>query len=441
MQAIMATLPEAGGGQVYVTVNTTNGAFPDVSYGQQQVILSKLGPLQAEEETNTLDALANVASACSPVNTNKLVCGDCDFTFGTDRELFDHWLERHCRPQEPRRKEEPELQLEQCATCNLVFVRGTQRYLDHTRACTGPLPANKRKAASACSKRKWCEDSKRGSSHLGGRPSSAKRAAQASAAAAQAAAAVVSCGICSADVKTITSFFLHWLDVHHQIEEVLEEVWQCGQCRPSKLFPSSDRLREHMLAGHPVDKSKNVYQCGATDCGAMYATMDEANRHADLHAWPAADCTKCGDHKEVEMDLALHVRDYHEVTCELCGCRVDSETMKAHLVAEHGFENVWNRKSSLNRVVGKENNSSGKDKKAMTQQEDNNNGQNVGGSKCAACGLTFSSDKLLERHYAANHEFQCKFCDLVMDKDVYGAHLRGHLASERKRAAAKSKSQ
>lgn len=36
--------------------------------------------------------------------------------------------------------------------------------------------------------------------------------------------AVVSCGICSVDVKTVTSFFLHWLDAHHQITEVLQEV-------------------------------------------------------------------------------------------------------------------------------------------------------------------------------------------------------------------------
>ena len=52
--------------------------------------------------------------------------------------------------------------------------------------------------------------------------------------------------------------------------------------------------------------------------------------------------------------------------------------------------------------------------------------------KCSGCTLTFKSEKLLEKHYFANHEFQCKFCDQKMDKDVYGDHLRQHLASQRK---------
>ncbi len=56
--------------------------------------------------------------------------------------------------------------------------------------------------------------------------------------------------------------------------------------------------------------------------------------------------------------------------------------------------------------------------------------------RCVACCALFTSEKLLEKHYYANHEFQCKFCDLKMDKDVYGDHLRAHLANERKRTTA-----
>ncbi len=58
-----------------------------------------------------------------------------------------------------------------------------------------------------------------------------------------------------------------------------------------------------------------------------------------------------------------------------------------------------------------------------------------GGWRCRACNQFFNSEKLLEKHYFANHEFQCKFCDKTMDKDEYGDHLRLHLASERKKAA------
>ena len=30
--------------------------------------------------------------------------------------------------------------------------------------------------------------------------------------------------------------------------------------------------------------------------------------------------------------------------------------------------------------------------------------------------------------------FRCKFCEKIMDKDVYGVHLRQHLATERRKA-------
>ena len=62
-----------------------------------------------------------------------------------------------------------------------------------------------------------------------------------------------------------------------------------------------------------------------------------------------------------------------------------------------------------------------------------------GGNKCRKCNAFFTSEKLLEKHFLANHEFKCKFCELVLDKDVYGDHLRRHLATERKKTSAKTK--
>ena len=33
------------------------------------------------------------------------------------------------------------------------------------------------------------------------------------------------------------------------------------------------------------------------------------------------------------------------------------------------------------------------------------------GWRCKACAAFFTSEKLLEKHYFANHEFKCKFCE------------------------------
>ena len=52
---------------------------------------------------------------------------------------------------------------------------------------------------------------------------------------------------------------------------------------------------------------------------------------------------------------------------------------------------------------------------------------------CVKCGALFTNEKLMEKHYALNHEFRCKFCELVLDKDNYGVHLRQHLAKERRK--------
>ena len=35
---------------------------------------------------------------------------------------------------------------------------------------------------------------------------------------------LVSCGVCGTAMRTITSFFLHWLDTHSHLIEILEEV-------------------------------------------------------------------------------------------------------------------------------------------------------------------------------------------------------------------------
>ena len=40
------------------------------------------------------------------------------------------------------------------------------------------------------------------------------------------------------------------------------------------------------------------------------------------------------------------------------------------------------------------------------------------GWRCRACAAFFTSEKLLEKHYFANHEFKCKFCEQGRKCDI-----------------------
>ncbi len=245
-----------------------------------------------------------------------LVCGECNAAFQDGDVLFQHWLEEHCRPNHQQHGRPPHqqdrLELEHCATCNHVFVKGTDRLSEHVATCS----AAKRKEAP-----EEDDESASSGSSVKAAAAAAKNAKKPSGAASS--SSVVSCGICSVDVKTVTSFFLHWLDAHHQIMEVLQEVWQCGQCRPNKLFPSATRLSDHVRERHPY--SRNVYQCSADpeECRARYASVAEAEEHQRrVHQDVADAAARCPACKKQVQELAPHFRREHERTCELCGCQL-----------------------------------------------------------------------------------------------------------------------
>ncbi len=255
----------------------------------------------------------------------------------------------------------------------------------------------------------------------------------------------MSCGICSSNVRTVTSFFLHWLDSHRHISEILEEVWQCGQCTPHRLFPSRQGLKEHVGEEHVAEERGDcAFSCASKSCDVSYGSAEELERHRGLHAeQPYSECEVCGG---FFADLVDHTRSEHETRCELCACSAALDGMATHLANSHKFVQVWNRQESLQKVVVKDKETSSslpsdaktvKEKKVVTTSTNvappATSSSSTTGSRCKACQMYFTSEKLLEKHYYANHEFQCKFCDKKMDKDLYGDHLRLHLATERKK--------
>ncbi len=392
---------DSGGQAVFVTVDTTQAPFPEMpimveatttatdSLSQQQPLMTEqealraMGTLEAPPPpqivvATKLDDLADAASVhAAPLITQQqqqqLVCGDCSAAFQDGEVLFQHWLEQHCRPQQQQRQvssqqqeqqQKDRLELEQCCTCNHVFVKGTQRLADHVAKCAAKTPQGETPTAAASSlKRKSQEDLSCKQTPAPATPSKVSKRPGSSSSSSSSSLSMVSCGVCSTDVKTVTSFFLHWLDAHHQIVEVLEEVWQCGQCRPNRLFPSAPRLSAHVSEAHPF--RRNVYQCGELDCGARYATMAEVEAHqhrvhhrqqGDGEGSPMED--ECCRSAEVAGDLGAHFRKKHETTCELCGCQVEwcgsgasGGEMRSHLAQVHAFENVWNRSDSLSRIT------------------------------------------------------------------------------------------
>ena len=137
------------------------------------------------------------------------------------------------------------------------------------------------------------------------------------------------------------------------------QVWQCGQCRPNKLFPSSPRLSEHMAATHHFRGS--VYQCAEEDCGglAKYACKEDVEEH-QRRVHLQSSCSTC---LAPASHLSSHVREEHEARCELCGCQVFATSMREHLSRVHAFENVWSRSDNLSRITTVAEDGKKKDKK------------------------------------------------------------------------------
>ncbi|TRY79447.1 hypothetical protein TCAL_07550 [Tigriopus californicus] len=525
-------------GQVYVTIDTSQAVFPEVqttmsfidvkdslNWGSQsllQPIELPTEPVAASDVLSTkLDTLAHAASTQLPMNelqpvtvqppqntplppsnlvqlpqhpdpsviglangiiemstssgANRLLCGDCSVGFESADVFFKHWLDNHCKLENDQTSSN--MPLQQCPTCKHIFVMGTAKALEHNQRCG----LDKAKMNSAIQKRKQHENEENVQPTVK-LPKTAKRPPNA-----------VSCGTCSLNLKTITSFFLHWLEAHDQITDILEQVWQCGVCIPSKLFPDVAGLRDHFHQAKHVP-SDPILPCSIKGCASKFAADEGLAEHLNMHSQDSNPktlnrCSKCP--KIFQNGLLNHFFSEHATLCDLCSCQVHKEEMDDHLSNFHRFERVWNRQTNLEKIaasdaqMGKpaaqvtpsshtrrlvENSSS-----TLTVIPSNPSGNPIttptdppsslldsvvkssqpspstasvpppptpapsaaSAMKCKACSLFFTSEKLLEKHYFANHEFKCKFCDKTMDKDEYGDHLRVHLASERKRGVPK----
>lgn len=529
-------------GQVYVTIDTSQAVFPEVqttmsfidvkdslSWGNQnllQQIELPTEPMPAADMLSTkLDTLAHAASTQLPMNelqpvtvqppqntplppsnlvqlpqhpdpsviglangiiemsttssnNHRLLCGDCSVAFESADVFFKHWLDNHCKLDVDQTSSN--MPLQQCPTCKHVFVMGTAKALEHNQRCG----SDKVKMSTTLQKRKQHENEENVQPTVK-LPKTAKRPPNA-----------VSCGTCSLTLKTITSFFLHWLEAHDQITDILEEVWQCGVCIPSKLFPDVDGLRDHFLLVKHVP-SDPILPCSIKGCVSKFAANEGLNEHLSMHSQDSNPktlnrCSKCP--KIFQNGLLGHFLSEHATLCDLCSCQVHNEDMDDHLSNFHRFERVWNRQINLEKIAASDvpmgkpashvnpqhhskrlvenssstltvipNNPTGNPLTTITDHHPTSSPESVVKSgqpsqsstlvpqpvavpsaasvtsamKCKACNLFFTSEKLLEKHYFANHEFKCKFCDKTMDKDEYGDHLRVHLASERKRGVSK----
>ena len=95
---------------------------------------------QQQHHQSSLGTLASAASCQVQLPLNNLVCGDCSVRFEDGQVFFQHWLENHCKLEEPPpAKHNDNLPLEQCGGCGHVFVTGTPQYAEHQMSC---LPAS-----------------------------------------------------------------------------------------------------------------------------------------------------------------------------------------------------------------------------------------------------------------------------------------------------------
>ena len=164
------------------------------------------------------------------------------------------------------------------------------------------------------------------------------------------------CGVCNASVKSITSYFLHWLE-HHQndvnikqkvlssnptckneasLANILQEVWQCRTCpnNVTKLFPDCGLLSSHVELEHGgVGRQRNSYaQPFTSACQINFHEREGLEKHERLfhrnrpntQNLPNSNvsiCSFCDQQTEVsegsiEITLCDHYRKEH-----LCKCK------------------------------------------------------------------------------------------------------------------------
>jgi len=468
--AAAAATAAAAGEPLYITIDTSTAA---------QICPPDSIPW-------TLQPVSPPAAATA----GSLFCGDCSVGLESSSAFFNHWLAHHCQPHSPSNnvseRGPDQLVMQRCPTCNHIFVEGTERCAQH--AANGCV-----RAATPASSDVSSQDHKARKRKGSGAPGQGQLKKVKDAFGTISGSKHCVCGACHTAVKSITSYFLHWLE-HHQKREgeisdsdVLQEVWQCKACPSNitRLFPDCQMLTCHMLQDHP--REQESVQFSLNECDNLFPDEDACNQHYS-HYHLNSICMLCG---VVPANLCHHFTDVHAAKCRVCGVLTEKSDMKSHYLSRHKCELVWNRQKKLEILTSDKILSQGNGKKptrlangAIAKSElmspvavvlDNNSSVSLGatgggnqeldlqhpkqaspaavakelqnealkekflpvgdgsGFKCTKCNNVFVNEKLMEKHYFANHEFRCKFCEQIMDKDFYGVHLRQHLASERRK--------
>ena len=156
------------------------------------------------------------------------------------------------------------------------------------------------------------------------------------------------CGVCNASVKSITSYFLHWLEQHQDdlstkkltlgntnVERtssasILQEVWQCRACpnNVTKLFPSSVMLSSHVESEHEgSNRKERNNQTITSPCQITFQCKEYYDKHAksfhqvndnnvDSLMCPVCDKNVGTAANGNGMSLCEHYRKEHVVTCK-----------------------------------------------------------------------------------------------------------------------------
>ena len=158
------------------------------------------------------------------------------------------------------------------------------------------------------------------------------------------------CGTCNTSVKTITSYFLHWLE-HHQNDpehsnntmagvrrssedcsspatNILQEVWQCRACPSNitKLFPDCVALSVHVNLEHGVGTAlPSQHLISSNNCSMTFGSKENLEKHErNFHVEHRGtrsekqilSCPLCGENLHAAASLCEHYRCWHVVQCK-----------------------------------------------------------------------------------------------------------------------------
>lgn len=401
-----------------------------------------------------------------------------------------------------------QLVMERCRVCNHVYVQGTERYLQHAMGCCLHPSAGRdaaqtvsdleNPAVSALRVETAAADHHQSPSAGHVAPSSLMSPLQlpvkfspsplvpggVSTATTTTSKNNCVCGTCNSLVRTVTSYFLHWLE-HHRVRQedsssastcegdhnILHEVWQCKACpaNVSRLFPGRQSVLDHVRTCHRDQKNFVDDADGGNlkNGGSGTGFPDSVPPEAATMVWSrqrrlksiSSDATflsgvmsssAASPHKPIRLatgalaattkpDKLLSASKPHPAPVKPRGGPATTKQTTAGGAITHRHSPTTDLKKrppgpGRQKLGGADSAASlhqgglSKDAVAVASKFSL---QADGSFRCVKCRNAFMNEKVMEKHYAANHEFQCKFCDLVMDKDYYGAHLRQHLAKER----------